>query len=163
VEWIQSPIIYKELGSFRERARALLPHVYSVERGMHHYRSMAKTNFRGYLRADLVPLKKYFYVLRPLLSVRWLLEFQRPAPIEFNALLQMIDNEPSLRLAIDRLLELKSRSPEMGLAEQIPEIQRFIESELDRQESLAIERDDRSDVAPLLSELFRDVLRETWE
>lgn len=31
-----------------------------------------KTNYRTYLREAKVPLKKYFYVLRPLLSVRWL-------------------------------------------------------------------------------------------
>ena len=60
------------VSTFASQARDLLPVVYSCERGVHHYRSMAKTNFRGYLRADLVPLKKYFYVLRPLLSVRWL-------------------------------------------------------------------------------------------
>jgi predicted nucleotidyltransferase len=162
VEWIQSPIIYKTSGSFHERARELLPHVYSIERGVHHYRSMAKTNFRGYLRADMVPLKKYFYVLRPLLSVRWLLEFKCPAPIEFGSLLQMIDGDPSLRSAIDELLELKKRSPEMGLAPQIPQIQSFIQSELDRQETLCIEADRQKGAAPLLSELFRDVLRETW-
>lgn len=36
------------------------PVVYSLQRGIHHYRSMAKTNYRGHLRADLTPLKKYF-------------------------------------------------------------------------------------------------------
>jgi len=31
-------------------------------------------------RADLAPLKKYFYVLRPLLAVRWLELTARPRP-----------------------------------------------------------------------------------
>lgn len=65
VEWIQSPIIYAEHSAFAAQVRALLPTIYSCESGIHHYRSMAKTNFRGYLKGDLVPLKKYFYVLRP--------------------------------------------------------------------------------------------------
>jgi predicted nucleotidyltransferase len=64
VEWIQSPIVYAEHGEFATQARSMLPDVYSCESGVHHYRSMAKTNFRGYLKSDLVPLKKYFYVLR---------------------------------------------------------------------------------------------------
>ncbi|MFC0251459.1 nucleotidyltransferase domain-containing protein [Massilia consociata] len=162
VEWLQSPLVYESTGVFAERARALLPQVYSIERGVHHYRSMAKTNFRGYLQAERVPLKKYFYVLRPLLSVRWLLEHRRPAPIEFARLLQLIDTDTALRDAIDALLEAKRHAPELGLAPQLPAIQRFIVSELGRQETLCVTCDKRPEVMPLLSGLFRDVLRETW-
>ena len=44
VEWIQSPIIYIERGNFTQQVRDLLPEVYSCQKGIHHYRSMAKTN-----------------------------------------------------------------------------------------------------------------------
>ncbi len=57
VEWIQSPMIYINSGIFREKAREILPSIYSVEKGIYHYRSMAKTNYRGYLRDEMVPLK----------------------------------------------------------------------------------------------------------
>lgn len=86
VEWLQSPIVYIERGDFAQRARQLLPKVYSVDKGIYHYHSMAKTNYRGYLREDLVPIKKYFYVLRPLLSIMWLEKYLEPAPIEFEKL-----------------------------------------------------------------------------
>lgn len=162
VEWIQSPILYSQAGSFAESARALLPRVYSCERGIHHYRSMAKTNYRGYLRADRVPLKKYFYVLRPLLAVRWLERYGRAAPIEFSRLLEVIADEPALIDAIDGLLALKRSSPELGLSEQIPEIHAFIERELERLESVVPERSERRDVVPELSGVFRLALREAW-
>jgi uncharacterized protein len=90
VEWLQSPIVYIERGEFAHRARELMPEIYSIEKGIYHYRSMAKTNYRGYLRADMVPLKKYFYVLRPLLSIMWLEKFRRPAPIEFDKLRSLV-------------------------------------------------------------------------
>ena len=48
----------------------MLPAIYASEKGIYHYRSMARTNYRGYLREEVVPLKKYFYVLRPLLGAR---------------------------------------------------------------------------------------------
>jgi predicted nucleotidyltransferase len=163
VEWIQSPIVYESSTSFHARARELLPVVYSIVRGIHHYRSMAKTNFRGYLQADQVPLKKYFYVLRPLLAVRWLERHRQPAPIEFHRLLETVDGEPGLAAAIDDLLTLKRQSPELGLSPQVLPIQRFIEQELDRIEGLELPANDRPEVEPLLSALFRDVLRETWE
>jgi len=162
VEWIQSPIVYESRGRFHARALELLPVVYSIVRGIHHYRSMAKTNFRGYLQAEQVPLKKYFYVLRPLLAVRWLERHQRPAPIEFHRLLDTIREEPGLPEAIDDLLELKRNTGELGLSGQVVPIQRFIERELDRIEGLELPAKDRPEVEPLLSELFRDVLRESW-
>lgn len=163
VEWIQSPILYERAGSFHEKALELLPQVYSVESGIYHYRSMAKTNYRGYLQADQVPLKKYFYVLRPLLSVRWLEHYQKPAPIEFQRLLEFVEGEAGLGTSIHDLLELKRASPEMGLSPQIAPIQRFIERELLRLEEIAPVRKERAHVEPLLSDLFRKVLKETWD
>ncbi|MEZ5649585.1 MAG: nucleotidyltransferase domain-containing protein [Burkholderiaceae bacterium] len=155
VEWIQSPIVYREHGSFASACQELLPAVYSCLRGIHHYRSMAKTNYRGYLRENLVPLKKYFYVLRPLLSVRWLEAYGRPAPIEFHKLLPLVDEQPDLTVDIQRLLEQKRAAPEMGLAPQVPSIHAFIEAELNRLESLALEPSQpSSDATRRLNELF---------
>jgi uncharacterized protein len=108
VEWIQSPINYIESGGFASGARALLPEVYSSESGIYHYRSMAKTNYRGYLQAEKVPLKKYFYVLRPLLSVRWIEKHGTAAPLEFERLLPLIEDRAGLTGDIQDLLALRN-------------------------------------------------------
>jgi len=162
VEWIQSPIVYRQEGSFTEAVRSLLPQTYSCARGIHHYLSMAKKNYRGYLRADLVPLKKYFYVLRPLLAVRWLEQYGTPAPIEFRKLLTVIAERTSLLNAIDALLELKMASSELGLSPQIPEIHSFIEQEFERLASIEPAREMREIVVDDLSLLFRNILKESW-
>jgi predicted nucleotidyltransferase len=162
MEWIQSPIIYIQQGTFADDSRALMRDVYSVESGIYHYRSMAKTNFRGYLQTDLVPLKKYFYVLRPLLAVRWLERYGTPAPIEFNKLLETLDGDRPLLDAIDALLEQKRASPELGLSPQVPAIQEFIVQELDRLQSIAPAHFERKNVEPALSNVFRKVLAEAW-
>ncbi len=162
VEWIQSPFVYQQAGGFAAAAKALLPSVYSCEKGIYHYRSMAKTNYRGYLLADQVPLKKYFYVLRPLLAVRWLERKGVPAPIEFATLLQGIAGETELLAAIQDLLEVKRQAPELGLSAPIPVINAFIERELQRLESIAPERAERDDVLPTLNTLFRRLLKEAW-
>jgi len=161
VEWIQSPLVYLQRGSFHDGSRALMRDVYSVESGMYHYRSMAKTNYRGYLQNDLVPLKKYFYVLRPLLAVRWLERNGTPAPIEFDRLLAMVDDRALLD-AIDALLAQKRASLELDLSPQVPVIHEFIARELARLDDIVPERFERRDVEPRLSSLFRDVLREAW-
>ena len=160
VEWIQSPILYRSHGGFADGARALLPKVYSCENGTYHYRSMAKTNYRGYLRADMVPLKKYFYVLRPLLAVRWLERYGTPAPIEFNKLLHWLEGETELLDAIAVLLEKKKAAPEMGLSEPVPCLNRFIETELEQLERPDVVRFGSSDVNADLNQLFHTVLAE---
>jgi len=160
VEWIQSPIVYGQHGCFAERVRQLLPQVYSCERGVYHYRSMAKTNYRGYLKGELVPLKKYFYVLRPLLSVRWLERYGHAAPIEFEKLLRLIEGEHVLLDAIHELLARKRRTPELGLAPSVPCLNDFIERELERLDELKPPEHRRGDVLPCLNDVFHAVLGE---
>jgi len=162
VEWVQSPLVYRQSGGFLDACRRLLPDVYALDHGIHHYRSMAKTNFRGYLQQEMVPLKKYFYVLRPLLSVRWLERFGTPAPIEFARLLPLIEDDRPLVAAIEALLAQKRASPELGLSPQVPAIQAFIVEELARLENVVPPRSVRGSVEPALSAVFRAVLEEAW-
>jgi len=162
VEWIQSPILYENSGSFHADALRLLPDIYSVEAGIYHYRSMAKTNYRGYLQESLVPLKKYFYVLRPLLAVRWLERSGKPAPIEFEKLLIVLEGQHEALGAIHELLEVKRASPEMGLSPPVPMIQRFIEGELLRLDQVSPRRTERAGSVSTLSDVFRSVLRDAW-
>ena len=161
-EWVQSPIVYGETGGFAAAVRTLLPDVYSCEHGIYHYRSMAKTSYRGYLLADLVPLKKYFYVLRPLLSVRWLVRYGTPAPIEFHKLLHLIDDQPALLADIAALMERKRAAPEMGLEPQVPGIHRFIESELASLENFTPPQSQRAPAMAALNGVFHRTLDETW-
>jgi uncharacterized protein len=160
VEWIQSPIKYIESGGFAEGARALLPHIYSTESGIYHYWNMARTTYRGHLREDKVRLKKYFYALRPLLSVRWLERYGTAAPIEFDRLLHLIDERSELLADIHALLEKKKGAPEMGLADPVPSIDAFIVSELERLESIKPQRSERSEPLTRLNALFHEVLDE---
>lgn len=163
VEWIQSPIRYIERGAFGERARALLPEVYSVQSGMYHYRSMAKTTERAYLRAEQVSLKKYFYALRSLLSVLWLERYGTPAPIEFERLLHLVDDRPALRMEIDALLERKRGAPEMGLGDPVAAINAFVEEQLARLETMCPESTRPAGAARALNTLFHAVLDESGD
>jgi predicted nucleotidyltransferase len=160
VEWLQSPIRYLERGAFAASASALLPDVYSQNRGIHHYRSMATSNFRGYLRADNVPLKKYFYVLRPLLAVRWIERYESPPPVEFEKLFHLVTDEVGLLDEVRSLLERKRGSPELGLAPPIAAIDRFVEDELLRLSTLASTREVPPGIFDRLNALFRATLGE---
>jgi len=160
VEWIQSPIKYIEVGGFAEKARMLLPSVYSQESGIYHYRSMAKSNRNRYLRAEKVPLKKYFYVLRPLLACRWIEKYNTAAPIEFEKLLHLLGNQKELLREIDILLAKKRDAPEMGLSDPVPILNEFIEIELVRLEALNPQNSGKCEQKSVLNNLFKDTLHE---
>lgn len=162
VEWVQSPLVYAEHTAFAAQVRGFLAQVYSCESGVHHYRSMAKTNFRSYLQGELVALKKYFYVLRPLLAVRWLERYGRAAPIEFDKLLHLIGDNRALVADIQALLEQKRAAPEMGLAAPVPSIHAFIETELERLETFSPQPSPRGDVLSKLNDVFRLSLQQAW-
>jgi predicted nucleotidyltransferase len=161
VEWITSPIVYTCEGNFALSAKALLPEIYSAEKGIHHYRSMAKTNYRGYLKADKVPYKKYLYVLRALLSIRWLERYNTPAPIQFSVLLDHVLDNDSLLENINELLRRKRAETEKALSLPIKPINTFIETELLRLESYAGKYGDKGDSIDLLNSLFHRVLNES--
>ncbi|MGB4811929.1 MAG: nucleotidyltransferase domain-containing protein [Methylophilaceae bacterium] len=159
-EWIQPSIIYKTSGSFLEKINMLLPQIYSCEHGIHHYKSMAKTNYRGYLQAELVPLKKYFYVLRPLLAVRWLEAYKTTAPIEFKKLLHLLEDQPFLLDEINALLEKKKAVQELAKDKPIQALNAFIEVELSRLENNLPEKSVIKGNMSDVNQLFLEILSE---
>jgi uncharacterized protein len=162
VEWIQSPIGYLETGCFRAASLALLPQVYSPEKGIHHYLSMARSNYRGHLREPQVRLKKYFYVLRPLLAARWIARSGQAAPIEFERLLDLLDGpgEDQVRQAVERLLEHKRNATERGLAAAVPVLNAFIETALAVAPGAVPRKSHEPAVVGALNGLFQRVLAE---
>ncbi|MEK0241458.1 nucleotidyltransferase domain-containing protein, partial [Klebsiella variicola] len=79
-------------------------------------------------------LKKYFYVLRPLLAVRWIEAGKGAPPMRFVDLLDGTVDDPLLRDDIDVLLARKQRADEAGYGAAIPRIHAFIAAELARGE-----------------------------
>jgi hypothetical protein len=121
---------------------------------------MAKANYRGYLREAVVPLKKYFYVLRPLLAARWVAKTGAAAPIEFEKLLTLLQGEPGVLSEVHKLLDQKRNTPELGRSPAVPVLNRFIESELGDESREAPKKSRSPRVIGQLNELFHNVLRE---
>lgn len=90
---------------------------------------MAKSNYREYLRGEQVRLKKYFYVLRPILACRWIMERHTPPPMLFTELADAC-LPASLRSDIDRLLNIKIHSPEKKYGERVDALNDYIDNSL---------------------------------
>jgi len=134
LEWLDSPVVYREDAAFAERMRRFVPEFFSGQGVRHHYLSMAKKNFRGYLQGESVRLKKYLYVLRPLLAVRWIDGGRGMPPMRFADLAQATVDDAALAHEINRLLEIKMRAGEAEYSARWPAIHDFIAAELARVE-----------------------------
>lgn len=129
LEWLDSPLVYRQEDQATARLRQLAETFYSPPAARNHYLSMARKNFRGYLQGDSVRLKKYFYVLRPLLAVRWIDQGRGRPPMTFADLLQTVDDS-ALLAEVEELLVLKRSADESAYGPRRPALHAFIETQL---------------------------------
>ncbi len=135
LEWLSSPIIYQENPIITEKLRALVPEFYSPIACAKHYLHMAQGNYREYLRGEEIRIKKYFYVLRPLLAIKWIEQESDVMPMEFGALVERSVDSKELKLEIEGLLERKKAGQELDSGPRIKVISEYIERELGRLEA----------------------------
>lgn len=126
-EWALSPVVYRTTPEWAQ-IRALLESCCQPKHLLYHYLSMAKHNEQAYLRGETVALKKYFYVLRPLLAGRWVAHRQTPPPIEFDKL-TAAELPEHLQETVAQLIEVKRRTPEIGRGGHIPALDAFFAEE----------------------------------
>ena len=159
LEWLRSPIVYREDAQAGPRLRKLAEEGFSAVRGYHHYVSMAKKNFREHLRCEQVRYKKYLYVLRPLLAARWIREARGVPPMRFAELAQYTLDDAVLIDEINRLLQIKMRAGEAATSPRWEGLHAFIERELLAAESHTIKRGALPDTHALDTFLHETVLR----
>lgn len=127
-EWFSSPIVY-QTSPFADRFKPVMERYFSSKNGLWHYLSMAEGNYRDYLRGDMVRAKKYFYVLRPILACRWILEKGTPPPMRFADLADS-QLEADLKGIVDDLLTLKMNEPEVRLIPRIDPLNRYLDESI---------------------------------
>jgi predicted nucleotidyltransferase len=128
-EWLNSPIVYRKDNYFYSVMEELAKPYFSPISSIYHYLHMASGNYRHYLQTDEVKIKKYFYVLRPIMACMWIETYKVPPPMEFEKLLTQIHDHALLE-EINELLARKKSGVEMGMEPKMPVINDFIENML---------------------------------
>lgn len=162
MEWLGSPIIYLDPYSIAGKLRQLAQEYYSVISSSYHYLHMAQGNFRQYLKGDTVWVKKYFYVLRPVLAVLWLEQGLGVVPTEFDVLVNQMVTDPLLKKEINALIESKRAGAELDHGPRIDSISEFIEKEMERYKNYTVEYAKPNTPIDKLNGLFLEALVEVW-
>ena len=157
-EWLDSPVIYREDAALTAPLRALAPGFFSSRKGRWHYLAMAHKNFRGYLQGETVRLKKYLYVLRPLLASQWVDEGRGMPPMRFAELADVMVRDASLREEINQLLAVKMNAGEAEYGARFSRIHAFIEQHLDATTELPDYKKPEGDAAALDRLLYDTIM-----
>ena len=127
-EWFSSPIQYITT-DFADGIQPYLKKHFNGVKSLYHYLSMAKTNYRAYLKDGLVKAKKYFYVLRPILACEWIIDKDTAPPMLFSDLMKA-ELPENLCEPVNELLNIKMNSPEVKEIPKVQVINDYVESEI---------------------------------
>ena len=104
-EWLKSPIIYRK-SELWDEISTLCFEYFSVKASLYHYLNMAERNYRLYLAPPHIKLKKFFYVLRPLLFFFYIQTHQKPSPMDFLELLDFARAKNFISAQIDEQIQI---------------------------------------------------------
>jgi predicted nucleotidyltransferase len=159
-EWLVSPIVYVDGPLRRDLAELFAAHA-SPRALAHHYWSIARGQWRSEIAGRAtVKLKKYLYIVRPLLSLAWIAERHGPPPMAVGALLEQSALPAAPRRAVEALLAEKRATPELGTRAPIAEIDAWAAAELERldPDGLALPGEPRRDIRAEADRLYRRVI-----
>jgi uncharacterized protein len=158
-EWVDSPIRYRPDHPFVARLSALADDLLNPRALAYHYARSGQQAAERWLDGEGdVPVKKYFYALRPALAIRAvrLNPASRP-PMNLQALVAASDLSAALVEQIDGLVEAKGRTRERSNGTRLPEVDALIRGEFDRAGELPV-RKLRDRFVDRANQLFLDLV-----
>lgn len=161
MEWAWSPVVYRESPVWAHFKREI-PAYFSIKAELHHYLSMAHTDWKLIAPAEKPRIKRYMYMLRALLCAQWLERFGTMPPVAFSELCDGILDE-ALRPVVEDLLARKRQADERGRTEHIPALDALYQRESVRLRAYAdsLPPSDKENY-PALNRLFRELIAEAW-
>lgn len=156
-EWAQSPIVYHEKGDFRTTLMDLCKAYFQPRHSVNHYMGIAKNSYSSLSLGETIKLKKLFYVLRPLMAAKWIVEKKEIPPMDIPNLIQIIKDK-TITHHIEDLLALKSESSEDYVHKIDPMLTRFIAKEFASIALDALPTTESNLDSSILNDAFRKII-----
>lgn len=160
-EWIESPIRYIADDPVLGRLADIASRHFDPRGYARHYASLGRGTVERWLGPEGdIAVKRYFYALRPALSVRALrLDPSRRPPMSMGPLMAAAQIGPALVAQIEDLIARKAQTREAGTSIRLPEIERLIHEELARADDVP-QRQRHDEFAEEAEALFLELVDE---
>jgi predicted nucleotidyltransferase len=126
-EWLQSPTVYLQQEDFSRQLLQVAAQFFSPITGFHHYFSMATRGIEERSDSPRIKVKKYFYILRPLLAATWICQNGTTPPMTLLELLHLEGISPNERQIIENLVRQKLTLGEKHEIDPILEVEALID------------------------------------
>src|SRR6266568_126223 len=131
MEWLFSPVVYAENTPYIQELRRIARQAYSSSAVFYHYSRMAYRNYHQYLEnRPEVLLKKYLYVMRPMVALFYLEQFHDLPPTNFIETLESVVLPQGVREGIMGLIDRKQAGHELGTGLPDPILNAFADRHL---------------------------------
>jgi predicted nucleotidyltransferase len=92
IEWFGSTIVYRTFGEIENDFNLLINKMHNTKSLHHHYHNMARKNWDLFIRdKSIVLYKKYFYVLRPIMMIIYLMVQSNTGKKQVNDFFELLD------------------------------------------------------------------------
>jgi len=129
-EWLRSPIVYRGDAALRDELVRLAEDVVDRHALARHYLHVARNNLA--LLASSGVAKKFFYALRPAVTLRWMRLHDHAAlpPMDLPTLVAQAAVPDDVRAGVEKLVTRKARTRELGSMVVPDVLTAFVEQEL---------------------------------
>ena len=158
LEWLHSPIVYREDKDVMSLWRALVPDTLMAKPLAGHYLGMARKTWQCPLQESRVRTKSYLYALRAVLAARWVLERRLPAPVRLRRLLELSSLEKGVMQELNQPLTTKRQAMEGDTVAPYPRLHTFLEQQLEALTEQQATLKTRSPDFRLLDAFFQQLL-----
>ena len=132
-EWLSSPIIYAQAPDFRPLFEPLARDWQTLHGDVAHYYGLARRQWGSFIEGRTeVRLKKYFYVIRPAVTLHWLREGNvGTPPMNLPRLLEDVRLPAATAEAlIDLQARMQAAGEAVGMGARIPAIDDYVREQM---------------------------------
>jgi len=159
-EWLNSPMIYYDINTFQKDCLDLSSTYFRPKPTIYHYIGLAKRTFLDIEKEDEVKIKRYFYVLRPILAARYIADKNKIPPMDNYSLLSGCEgNVETIRTSINFILKEKEIREESYKITRIPEIDGFVKNEIEELSNIAVNTLDSKTPPDSLNEYLYETVK----
>lgn len=139
-EWLASPIRYAPDDPKMPELTNIVRSIFNPRGIAHHYANLGKNAAGRWLGgSEDVPVKRYFYALRPALAIRALRhDSTQMPPMNLQDLMDVSAISSECRVMINELVEAKSQTRELANVCRMPKLDLLITDELQRAGELPV-------------------------
>lgn len=148
IEWLDSPVVYREADGFADAMRALCASSFRRDRSFHHYLALSQKHLDEALRGDDVRLKKFLYSLRATLAAAWSLDRDDPPPMTLAALADAGAPGATVRGLINDLVDAKAGLDESARYRVPQALVDFVRAEQERLDAADVPKTPPGPVEP---------------